>query len=599
MDPNQAPVNAAGVVDPNQAPINAGVDPNQPPVNAGGPQAAVNAGGPPAAPNQAPQQGNANANAVIHPRVGGVIYMGTNQVAWCGGGNTVTNTHVTCYSKQALRPNDQKAAFEQDRHMRWGFTEVSDQLGTVEEMKSKTYEGPTLKEWVDSLSQQFLMDGRDTMFWIYDSVNDEEFDMLEDWGKATKDNIDAYVNYLENQADPYDHENLISSGHWILKSISRALKRRLATVTRKTGPHYLFTILRHHQSSSSVAVRNMVRDLEGMKLKNEPKMDVVSFNVKITEQCQRIENTATPMSLPHDLAEIVARLYTGTGVITFEMVVSQELANATNGVVVDWREVLENLAGNYEELLSTNMWPPAQEHKEDALMSRIRALEARTNVGGGSDKRKCFICDKVGHIARNCPDRPNKGGNGNGGGNCGNGTGNRDNGGGSNVGNSGGGNSGGTPSGGNAGTGGGGGNGGRSWMRKPPADHDKAKDYAQEKNDQTYHWCHTCRRWTSGKSRHFTRQHVKKDNSEQSAGGGLAGVDSFDPNLSFFGGSDAFGGAGFCGATVPISSLTVRPKEWKACKCCNANTPRARHCDGTICHQQGCVKNALHDGLDF
>ena len=142
------------------------------------------------------------------------------------------------------------------------------------------------------------------------------------------------------------------------------------------------------------------------------------------------------------------------------------------------------------------------------------------------------------------------------------------------------------------------------------------------RDGQSYKWCHQCRKWRTGSGAHYTREHRfnrSNGDSDGSSGGGNGGGSSGGGNDNSGSGSAAGGLAsmpmagdddapfdsnlcmlgGYCGMIggpgIP-PGITIRPKDWKACKCCDANVRKDSHCEGTIRHQRGRVTAFLNDG---
>jgi len=117
--------------------------------------------------------------------------------------------------------------------------------------------------------------------------NDEE--VVNDKIVVSKLDVDLYVDWLRGQQCHYDESNLETSADWILNSLTPLMRQRLKSVNVNSGPHYLLVIIKHHQNSLLVIVRNLINQLSALDLKRESKYNVLTFSNKVTASCQRIE----------------------------------------------------------------------------------------------------------------------------------------------------------------------------------------------------------------------------------------------------------------------------------------------------------------------
>ena len=521
---------------------------------------------------------------ITEPRVGGKVQRGNQEVAWTGGSNLNSARRTKAVSLSAFRPTDSKAGIEHEKRLRAGFSETKLQLGTMDEVKQKDYKGASLRKWMKSLRQQFELDGRDTVFRLSESSYTVEINMLTEWGQVTDDMVSNWEAFLENHGDDYDADNLSTTGDFIYKSISDLFQERFDHLEEYSGPRLLLMIIKHHQASLSLAIRKLVGELSEMKLSKEPKQDVIAFSTKVSMICQRITSLANATTMPHDLHEIVARLYKDSSVFDFRIFAGQLAESAENGATGydSWKNIIDKANARYDQLRNSDSWDPDSEHKEDeikSLKAQLTALKGEIKKGtkpsspgsqAGTETRTCHHCKEKGHIRPNCPKLKAE----------------RSNGTASSSPSSGSGSDSTTTT--------------KDPKKTPPADHDREKDYKQTFDDVEHKWCHQCRRWTKGDYSHFTREHKKgfkknggsstTESTPTSAGAGLAGLTTVDEDF----GSVLNVRGGFM-----ASSSTYRPKDFRFCKECETFVRLNEPCCGTLRHQHGRCVQQLSASQDF
>ena len=132
----------------------------------------------------------------VGPRVGGVEQIGGNSVCWTGGGldEHNMNTRSSPASSAAYRSSDLSQVLKIEKACTAGLPE-SRRLPVPGPMDAKdATSAVTIVTWLREVSQAVIDRGLDAVFRA--NIGGKEVYLLEQWGSATKANVDAHVAWL-------------------------------------------------------------------------------------------------------------------------------------------------------------------------------------------------------------------------------------------------------------------------------------------------------------------------------------------------------------------------------------------------------------------
>ncbi len=449
-----------------------------------------------------PTTGGAGAGPrITRPRVGGRATVGSEELAWTGGGCFGVNVLVGPRSSKGYRSNIMKAKVKTEEGCCEG-------LGDSKKLSMKEDSKVTFIQWINLVRERAETTGMDTVFHV--SIDGAtEINILKQFGALTltqihnwsirlRDGEDHRPGYvIANTPCPYDVEHLSWSRKMIENSIDndlwRSIQKELEPDT--SGPEIFKIIVSKFQASSANMVRSLMEKLDKLRLNEDDREDVSALADKVSEICRQIEGSG---SEPPDLAFVVAGCFQESTVNTF-MVEAAGMHSELNRNVGrhTWRDSIQTLTASYNSLSSSGKWPPAKKHETkttEALNARITKLEQKENQykqgnsynngnenGGGNGQynyrnhqKKCYTCGSTEHLARNCPNRRNDGSNGNDGQT-------------------------------------------KHPSRIPPKDGES--EIRTRANGEKEMWCDRCKRWRTGPKAHTTNQHRATSGNNQGNGG--------------------------------------------------------------------------------
>ena len=346
----------------------------------------------------------------------------------------------------------------------------------------------TIVTWLREVTQAIIDRGMDPVFRA--NINGTEVFLLEQWGSATKANVDTHVASLRVNGDTYDKQNLQLSAKFLKNSIDDELLRRVeqelgnSNNHSPTGPDVFAAIIALHTVINHSTQRLYIAQLQKLKLIKEPGEDVNLFSDKVLSIARHLGGlSGSPIP---DLHTLIYQCYEGSSTPTFASTVTNLLADCFKLVPTaeNWENNVAYLKQLYRDLVTRSCWIALKTMKEKpdgtaakasvkSLKAEIKRLKKSGNDSGGGNSSKtyiCYWCGEEGHSKPNCPnkDKPKKykderkqGGS----------------------------------------------NNSNSQSSNKPAPKD-GEPHTKSFNGSVHKWCGTCKRWNTGAKAHLTDEHV-------------------------------------------------------------------------------------------
>jgi hypothetical protein len=351
------------------------------------------------------------------PRIGGVY----DGVPWTGGSNINKSTEpedVLCF-----RPENFKEMQKQHESLKKGLPDEQ-KLELVD--GSKTSIG--LITWITWMMMLFTTKGMDTIFRILKAGDAEELDLVQNWGKATKQIVEEWVTRLRSPfGDKFDKENLRLSAFVVRGSLGPHLLARVISLAGATasGPELFLTAVFQVSYMTASLVRSVSNQIGNLKLKTMAGENVAKLGEQIVDLVKQIECSG---SVPDDLLFLVSKPYVTGTQETFRTFAQQIYASIISGDFKgDYNEIIHKMNNFYQNLVQSDDYEPAKGGTKETDSSILQGMIAKLNTqmdqlkvsqnnnnGGsnsgnsGTNTRTCFKCGKEGHVKRNCPDLQNR-----------------------------------------------------------------------------------------------------------------------------------------------------------------------------------------------
>ena len=367
--------------------------------------------------------------SVRPPRVGGV----EDDVVWTGGSNMKRPTapaDIMCL--RPTKPVRHKMTHQKD--LKEGIqADMKIDINASGDDKMKM----TISSWTREIGTAAIVRGFDTVFRVCvfskhgHGLIKEELFLPTAWGQVTSAQMKIWVEWLEANGDEHDRLNLRLSGFFVRASLGPSLLARVNSLIdpRASGPEVLLTAVQQIKTLNANVVRAVCNELSKLILKNIPGENVATLGEMIMEKVNQIEAAGRP---PDDLMILVIKPYT-----TGTQEIFRTLANVVYTTVLTGEykgtamEIVAKMNASYMGLISSEDYEPANEGKKDEdskLQAMFSALQAATTAlkvstekpqgdsqasgsqsntsqgsNGKADGRRCFKCNAIGHVRRNCP----------------------------------------------------------------------------------------------------------------------------------------------------------------------------------------------------
>ncbi len=455
-------------------------------------------------------------------RIGGSKKLGADEILFSGGGSLQAHRISEPASSLAYRPDTDLRSI---MRVEEACTRPIGDSKRIDEGSSVV----TFTQWTNDVKRHFVENGLDSIAYILkakkkgaalpdiNSLQDVEkecyeFNLFTEWGVLTKEDMDAWDAALKTSKCPMDATNNTYARRFLRSSVGPVLQERIDRELPfdVTGARLLFFIIRKLQAVSAISGRQLVEELQKIKLTSVAGCHVQDCAQKIHNVCTKLAGLGSS-HVPSDLAMLVAQCFDTTGIQAFDL----EVTKLENDLDDDpsshsWTSILDTLTSKFDKLVLTKRWPPLtteqgkatgisgfavqfEEMKKglkDVKLALSQDGKERNNTNSSTVRDhsniECHYCHKKGHYKSSCPALATKQTNEKGADKPNQDKGEKQ----------------------------------KHWTRTPPNDSESPiKSVTVEGKTLTFKWCKTCRRWRSGPKAHLTEDHKKKASSGQQQNG--------------------------------------------------------------------------------
>ena len=287
---------------------------------------------------------------MTEPRIGG----NSDGVAWTGGSNLDGEKNTAPTDVLCFRPEHFKEMQKQHECLKKGLpSEQRLELGEGSKMSI------SLITWITWMMIEFTTKGMDTVFKILQAEDKSELDLVQNWGKATKEIVQTWVTRLQGSfGDKFDKENLRLSGFVVRGSLGPHLLGRVISLAgaNASGPVLFLTAVFQVSYMTASLVRSVSNQIGNLKLKSVGGENVAKLGENIVELVKQIECSG---SVPEDLLFLVTKPYVTGTQETFRTYAQQIYTSIIAGDFKgDYHEIIHKMNNFYQNLLQSDDYEP-------------------------------------------------------------------------------------------------------------------------------------------------------------------------------------------------------------------------------------------------
>lgn len=457
------------------------------------------------------------------PRIGGSKKLGSDEILFSGGGCLPAHRISEPTSSLAYRPDtDLRSVVRAEE----ACTRPLDEAQRIDEGSSAV----TFTQWTNAVIRHFVDSGLDSVAYVLKpkkkgvplpDINDlsavekecNEFNLFSEWGVLTKDDMDAWDKALKTSKCPMDATNNSYARRFLRSSVGPVLRERIhrELPLDVTGTRLLFFIIRKLQAVSAISGRQLIHELQAVKLTAIAGCHVQDCAKKIHDVCTKLVGLG-PSHVPSDLSMLVAQCFDTTGVQAFDLEVTKIENDLDDDLAAhSWISILDTLTSKFDKLVLTNRWPPlsvemgkntgasafavqleeVKKGLKDVRFALKQGNKGRSDAKNGTERDlsnvECNYCHKKGHFKTSCPILAAKQSGDT------SATDNKPNSDQQKAEKQ------------------------KHWTRTPPTDSESPTKFVTvEGKSITFKWCKHCRRWRSGAKAHLTEDHKRRNAPDQS-----------------------------------------------------------------------------------
>jgi hypothetical protein len=306
----------------------------------------------------------------------------SHDTVWTGG--TIQHPRMVPASVSAYRPNTYRDRNRLEAHQKTDL-QLNKHLHLQPGVKVGSVTHCTLTSTMMAWKGEAIQCGTESCFVIYDPLSNTERCLFDNYGRldvrdGQKMVEDICINRqrvkdpsgpgnIRLPVCPYEVENMGYSGFMIKNSLTPEL---LNQVEKTIGiePHGITALLAcvtAIQNNSSPAYCKLIKELETLRLTNEPGQDVHAHSDKVEDLAKRIE--VVP-GLCSDIITLVCATFVGSCNKMFDAKVIAHYNDADTAKSVGWEEIIKDLKNAYDKELGLNSWGAAAKTKAEAEAQR-------------------------------------------------------------------------------------------------------------------------------------------------------------------------------------------------------------------------------------
>jgi hypothetical protein len=472
-----------------------------------------------------------------NPRIGGYELFGNDYVFFSGGGCLKANRITEPQSSGAYRPDSD---LRSKMRVEEACVRPLDEAKRIDEGASVV----TFTQWTNDVKRHFADNGLDSVAYVLkpkkansslpdiNNLTDveqacNEYNLFEEWGVLSKEDMLAWEAALATSQTKMDSVNQRYARRFLRASVGIVLRERIdrELPIDVSGSRLLYFIIRKLQGVSSVSGRQLVDELQKIKLSAIPAYHVQECAKKIHDICTKLVGLGAT-HVPGDLSMLVCQCFDHTNIQAFDLEVTKLESDLDDDPTSHtWTSILDQLTTKFDKLRLSKRWPPLNADKPavasgfavqlEELKKGLRDVKSalhntskdKGDANGASQRDlsnvECNYCHKKGHYKSSCPSLANKS------------------------------------------------NGGTSdsptkstsdkkdrpkhWTRTGPSDTEPhTKSVTVEGKNVIFKWCGTCKRWRSGAKAHLTTEHKKKNAPATTIAGNTLQASSDGINFGLF-----------------------------------------------------------------
>ena len=339
---------------------------------------------------------DSNRIQVTKPRLGGVDQIG----AWTGSGRNSGKIPCTmaCYREYENIKERTVGLSRNETICREKLAEkFPDPLFCLPSEEDQKY---TLLDALKIVCKFMEEAGMDGVFIIQFKNKDQELksvNMFKELGKVSVPVVEVWIQdllkigvqgkYGKQALCKFDATNLIWSGDALLRCTSPSLTKTIEALIpepdERTGPLILAHVIGCLQTSNSMLVRELCKELEGLKLTDIPGEDVQAYSIKLFDKIIQIKANCDASNVPSDLTDLCMKGFVGATEAKIHNQATETMIMVPS-VKPEPEAAIQNMSLLYKALVDAGCYKPAQtttrlNTQAAAFQGQLKAMQSQVD----------------------------------------------------------------------------------------------------------------------------------------------------------------------------------------------------------------------------